>query len=95
MRLDITVDTIATKYCLMDLDTFRQIPYVRWADDNTGEYGQYDLHVNNDGTCSARQRNFDGSPVVIMKKGNVKLIPRNLVHGLEYILDAELHFFYE
>ncbi len=62
-------------YNVIDLNTNEKLPYVRWADDETGEYDQFltdkegRFRLNENGTGVKFER----------RKGNIKLIKREVV----------------
>lgn len=54
---------------VVDLDTGQEIPFVRWADDETGEYGQ--IRHDKDGRM-VRER---GELVLDVKRGRIAFRP--------------------
>jgi len=48
MKLDIDIDgeSICDNFSVIDLDTGKELDRCKWADDETGEYCEYDGHRN-------------------------------------------------
>jgi len=58
---------LASKFEVVDLDTGKILEKVLWADDETGEYGQYNFNINGDIILTL------GEPDLTVKRGNIKL----------------------
>lgn len=57
---------------VIDIDTGKNIPRVKWADDETGLYGQ--IKVDKEGNI-VLEEGYGGKDIVVeTKKGNIKLI---------------------
>jgi len=74
MRIDWKNDDRAPLAKVFDLYTGQQLPMLAWADDETGEYGQYALGELKDGKYSKIEYE-NGMIKILHQKGRIEIRP--------------------